>query len=67
MKSQETRANEIRARKYDCFYEDYKPKAWTRGQCAAFARGGVHMTRCKRKSGYGLEGLFCRQHERETE
>lgn len=57
----------IKARHYECFFEDHESKPWTPGQCAGYAgRGslGVHLMRCKRKSGHGLGGLFCRQHAR---
>lgn len=55
----------IKARHYECFMEDHDVKLWTPGQCAAFAGRGslaLHLFRCKRKWGYGLGGLFCKQH-----
>jgi hypothetical protein len=53
---------EIKRRRYECFIEDHESKPWTPGQCAGFAGRSVHLMRCKRKDGYGLGGLFCRQH-----
>lgn len=55
-------ADQIRQRQYECFIEDHEPKPWTPGQCAGYAGRGSHLFRCKRKSGHGLEGLFCAQH-----
>jgi hypothetical protein len=53
---------EIKARKYECFIEDHEPKTWTPGQCAGYAGNRLHLMRCKRNDGYGLGGLFCKQH-----
>lgn len=58
-------ADEIRARKYECFMEDHEPKSWSPGRCAGYAGRGslaLHLFRCKRKSGFGIEDLFCKQH-----
>jgi hypothetical protein len=58
-------AAKIRERKYECFMEDHEPRPWTAGQCAGYAGKGslaLHLFRCKRKSGHGIEGLFCSQH-----
>lgn len=54
--------NKITSRKYECFIEDHEPKPWTPGQCAGYAGPRLHLMRCKRKSGHGISGLFCRQH-----
>lgn len=54
----------IKQRKYECFIEDHEPLNWTPGRCAAYAGRSLHLMRCKRKDGYGLGGLFCRQHEK---
>lgn len=58
----------ITARRYECFIEDHESKPWTPGQCAGFAGRGslaVHLFRCKRKSGHGIGGLFCKQHAKD--
>lgn len=58
-------AEKIKSRQYECFMEDHESKPWTPGRCAGYAgRGslGLHLFRCKRKSGFGIEGLFCAQH-----
>lgn len=55
----------IKRRKYECFIEDHQPNPWTPGRCADYSGRGsmaVHLYRCKRKSGHGIGGLFCRQH-----
>lgn len=57
--------DDIKARRYECFIEDHQSLPWTPGRCADYAgRGSValHLYRCKRKSGHGIGGLFCRQH-----
>lgn len=56
----------VKARKYECFIEDHEPKVWSTGRCAAYAGRTLHLMRCKRKSGFGLGGLFCKQHESQT-
>lgn len=56
---------QIKERKYECFIEDHEPKPWTPGRCAEYAGRGslaLHLFRCKRKNGYGIGNLFCRQH-----
>ena len=53
---------EIKSRKYECFIEDHEPKPWTPGRCADYAGRSLHLMRCKRKDGYGIGGLFCKQH-----
>lgn len=58
----EQMVEKIKARHYECFIEDHEPKLWTAGQCAAFAGRSLHLMRCKRKDGYGIGALFCRQH-----
>jgi hypothetical protein len=55
-------AEQIKARKYECFIEDHEPKPWTPGQCAGYAGRGLHLMRCKRRDGHGMGGLFCGQH-----
>ena len=58
-------AEKIKARRYECFIEDHEPLPWTPDRCAGYAGRGsmaVHLYRCKRKSGHGIGGLFCRQH-----
>lgn len=55
-------AEQIKDRRYECFIEDHEPTRWTPGRCAGYAGRGLHLMRCKRKDGYGFEGLFCRQH-----
>jgi hypothetical protein len=52
----------IKERKYECFIEDHEPKPWTAGRCAGFAGRNCHLMRCKRKDGYGIGNLFCKQH-----
>lgn len=52
----------IKKRQYECFIEDHEPKRWTPGQCADYAGRGLHLMRCKRKDGYGIGSLFCKQH-----
>ena len=62
--SEET-AEKIKRREYECFIEDHEPKPWTPGRCAGYAGRGsmaAHLYRCKRKDGYGTDGLFCKQH-----
>jgi hypothetical protein len=56
--------DEIKARHYECFIEDHPAKLWTPGRCAGYAGSTCHLMRCKRKDGFGLGGLFCRQHAR---
>lgn len=59
---------EIKNRKYECFIEDHTPKHWSEGQCAGYAGRGslaMHLYRCKRRSGYGIGELFCKQHAKE--
>ena len=56
---------EIKKRRYECFMEDHEPKPWTPGQCAGYAGRGsraLHLFRCKRNSGHGVGGLFCKLH-----
>ena len=56
---------QIKTRKYECFIEDHEPLPWTPGQCAGYAGRGsllLHLYRCKRRSGHGPEGLFCKRH-----
>jgi hypothetical protein len=53
---------EIKSRHYECFIEDHESKLWTPGQCAGWAGRGLHLMRCSRKDGYGVGGMFCRQH-----
>lgn len=55
-------ADDIMKRQYECFIEDHEPKPWSHGRCAAYAGRSLHLMRCKRKSGFGLGGLFCKQH-----
>ncbi len=55
----------IKARKYECFIEDHEARPWTPGRCAGYAGRNLHLMRCKRKWGYGLGGLFCKQHAAE--
>lgn len=60
----------IKARQYECFFEDHDPKPWTPGRCAGFAGRGslaLHLMRCKRRDGHGIGKLFCRQHAQETD
>lgn len=57
-------SEKIRARRYECFYEDIEPKLWTPGQCAGYVGRNLHLERCKRRDGWGLSGLFCKQHSR---
>ena len=52
----------IKSRQYECFIEDHESLPWSPGQCADYAGRSLHLMRCKRKDGYGLGGLFCRQH-----
>ena len=52
----------VKKRRYECFIEDHDDKPWTAGQCAGFAGRTLHLMRCTRRSGYGLGGLFCKQH-----
>src|SRR5574337_309311 len=55
----------IKERQYESFLEDHEPRPWTPGQCAGYAGRGslaLHLFRCKRRSGHGVGGLFCRQH-----
>lgn len=55
----------IKGRHYECFMEDHEPLPWTPGRCAGYAGRGslaLHLFRCKRRDGHGLEGLFCSQH-----
>ena len=50
--------------------EDHADKPWTPGQCAGYAGRGslaLHLFRCKRNSGFGPGGLFCRQHAKTEE
>jgi hypothetical protein len=50
--------------------EDHADKPWTPGQCAGYAGRGslaLHLFRCKRNSGFGLGGLFCKQHAKTEE
>lgn len=54
----------VKAREYECFYEDQEPKKWTEGRCAGYAGRTLHLERCKRRSGHGLGGLFCKQHSK---
>ena len=60
----ETSIESIKARKYECFIEDHEPRPWCPGRCAAYAGRTLHLMRCKRKDGFGLGNLFCRQHSR---
>jgi hypothetical protein len=53
---------EIMKRRYECFIEDHDSKAWTPGRCAGYAGPRIHLFRCKRKDGYGIGKLFCKQH-----
>lgn len=55
----------IKTRRYECFIEDHESKPWTPGWCASYAGRSLHLMRCKRKSGHGLGGLFCRQHAKD--
>lgn len=57
-------AETIKARKYECFFEDHEPKPWTPGQCAGYAGRSLHLERCTRRDGWGISGLFCWQHAR---
>jgi hypothetical protein len=60
----------VKARRYECFMEDHADKPWTPGQCAGYAGRGslaLHLFRCKRNSGFGLGGLFCKQHAKTEE
>lgn len=57
-------AETIKARRYECFILDHEPKSWTPGQCAGYAGGGLHLMRCKRRDGWGISGLFCKQHSK---
>ena len=52
----------IKSRRYECFIADHEPRPWTAGQCAGYAGRNLHLMRCKRKWGYGMGGLFCKQH-----
>jgi len=59
--------DEIKQRHYECFMEDHEPKKWkdAPGQCAGYAGRGslaMHLFRCKRRNGYGVGKLFCKQH-----
>jgi hypothetical protein len=56
----------IKAREYECFIEDHEPLPWTPGRCADYAGRSLHLMRCKRKDGYGLGGLCCRQHAKDN-
>ena len=52
-------------RQYECFMEDHDPKPWDAGPLRWLRRErplGLHLFRCKRKSGHGADALFCRQH-----
>ena len=46
------------------FIEDHNDKPWTPGRCADYAGRSLHLMRCKRHDGFGLGGMFCRQHAR---
>jgi hypothetical protein len=53
---------QIKKRQYECFIEDHEPLPWSPGRCAGYAGRGLHLMRCKRKDGYGVGGLSCKQH-----
>ena len=60
-----SRIRSVKSRRYECFMEDHDEKTWTAGRCAGYiGRGSLstHLFRCKRKSGHGLGGLYCKQH-----
>ena len=64
MVDENTVIERIKTRRYECFFEDIEDKPWTPGRCADYAGRGLHLMRCKRRDGYGVGGLFCRQHSK---
>lgn len=64
-REEEEAIDRVKAREYECFIEDHEPKRWTAGRCAGYAGRSLHLMRCKRNSGHGLGGLFCKQHAKD--